>query len=221
MNKVIFEQEDNSTDCNSIDDCSKYNVNPQFDLNFYIQNAKSRFVTGSSIFEDENQMDEVSEDSDEGPRSKKKKRLLEEAKKSSGKWKRGEKDEEDMDNEDGQMEDVYSGIPGMPGKKGKQDKPKFENNHNPKVVVDTSNKIKEFCTEEFGIFERGIYVRMDIRKIKKKHVDHFNVNYPLVLCTTNIQESNFGFLKVRFNKHIFHPKILKNNDPIIFSMGNI
>jgi len=158
-------------------------------------------------------MDEESEESDAKARKKKKK--LEkldadaqaESKDVKGKWKRGAKTEDDKMDEEEEQKPMLTG------------KFKRENNHNPKQEVDLSNKIKQFCTEEYGIFERGVYVRIDIKKIKKKYVDHFNVNYPLVLCTTNIQESNFGFLKVRFSKHIFHPKILKNNDPIIFSMG--
>jgi len=155
--------------------------------------------------------DEESEESDIKQRKKNKK---DEAKKKeiSGKWKKGDKNKEDLLEDDAE-------VVLQQDKKGAHGRARGENHHIAKPVVDMSNKIKEFCTEEYGIFERGSYVRIDIKKIKRKYVDHFNVNYPLVLCTTNLQESNFGFLKVRFNKHIFHPKILKNNDPIIFSMG--
>jgi ribosome biogenesis protein BMS1 len=62
-------------------------------------------------------------------------------------------------------------------------------------------------------------VRIDIKKIKKKFIDHFRIEFPVILCTTNIQETSFGFLKIRFSKHLWHPKILKTNDPIILSVG--
>jgi ribosome biogenesis protein BMS1 len=79
--------------------------------------------------------------------------------------------------------------------------------------------MKPFMNEEFGLFEKGAYVRLDIKKIKRKFVDHFKIDHPIVLCTTNIQESTMGFLKIKFSKHIWHPKIMKTNDPIILSVG--
>jgi ribosome biogenesis protein BMS1 len=79
--------------------------------------------------------------------------------------------------------------------------------------------MRPFLKEEFGHFEKGSYVRIDIKKIKRKNVEHFKIEYPIVLCTTNIQESSLGFMKIRLGKHIWHPKILKTNDPIILSIG--
>lgn len=87
------------------------------------------------------------------------------------------------------------------------------------VNAANSVAVKEFLSEEFGLFEKGTYVRIDIKKIKKKYIDHFKVDFPIILATTSIQETSFGFLKIRFTKHIWYPKILKNNDPIVFSIG--
>lgn len=93
-----------------------------------------------------------------------------------------------------------------------------ENNETIRKEVEI-NQIQEFCSEEYGIYEKGSYVRIDIKKIKKKYVDHFNIDNPIILATTNIQESSFGYLKIKFIKHLWHPKILKTNDPIILSIG--
>ena len=41
----------------------------------------------------------------------------------------------------------------------------------------------------------------------------------MILATTNLQENSFGFLKIKLTKHLWYPKILKNNDPIILSIG--
>jgi ribosome biogenesis protein BMS1 len=85
------------------------------------------------------------------------------------------------------------------------------------------NKVKKemqpFLSTEYGLFEKGNYIRLDIKKIKRKYVDHFKIDYPIILCTTNIQEESMGFLKIKFSKHIWHPKIMKTNDPLILSIG--
>ena len=47
----------------------------------------------------------------------------------------------------------------------------------------------------------------------------FNGKTPLILTNINPGEDNFGFLKVRIKKHRWYPNILKNNDPLIFSIG--
>lgn len=175
---------------NDIFESSKYNKKPEFDLDFLIKTVKKRFVTGSN-FEEENMANLNEEASEEEPELVKKSKSKGDSSKADGKWtkKDEEKDEEEP------IQTI-------------QDEKKAE-----------VNLIKEFCNEEFGIYEKGKYVRIDIKKIKKKYVDHFSVDFPIVLCTTNLQESSFGYLKIKFTKHLWHPKILKNNDPIILSIG--
>lgn len=184
-----------TSDGNDIFDCSKYNKKPEFDIDFLIKTVKKRFVTGSN-FEDTNIniVDEQISD-DEKELVKKSKPKGDNRKGESiipeRKWtKKGEEQEEDE-----QIQTI-------------QDDKKAE-----------VNLIKEFCNEEFGIYEKGKYVRIDIKKIKKKYVDNFSIDFPIVLCTTNLQENSFGYLKIKFTKHLWHPKILKNNDPIILSIG--
>jgi ribosome biogenesis protein BMS1 len=43
--------------------------------------------------------------------------------------------------------------------------------------------------------------------------------YPLVLGALLTHEQEMGFIQVRMKKHRWHKKILKNQDPIIFSIG--
>jgi ribosome biogenesis protein BMS1 len=174
MARTIYDDSTENED--NIPDSYKFIKEPEFTLEFLIQNVKSRFITGASIIEGE--VGEVSEDeSDKGKRKRKSKDKPEEL-------------EEPIEEEE-----------------------------QPVAKVEDTNLIKEFCNEEYGIFERGSYVRVDIKKVKKKYIEHFKVDYPIVLCTTNIQESSFGFLKIKFTKHLWHPKILKTNDPIILSIG--
>jgi ribosome biogenesis protein BMS1 len=68
ITKIIYEASTNDEDeDNNIEDCYKYNSNPEFNLDFYIKKAKKRFITGSSIFETEGneEMSDVDEEKDE------------------------------------------------------------------------------------------------------------------------------------------------------------
>lgn len=192
ITKIIYEPSTVDEDeGNNIEDCYKYNIEPEFDLNFYIKKAKKRFITGSSIFEnDENpglSADEDEEEDDEGDSKKKK---------NKGK--------------DENLENVEP----------EQEKTSIEQAKEVELAQQKiNNDLKPFLKEEYGLFEKGSYIRMDIKKIKRKHVEHFKIDYPIVLCTTNIQESSLGYMKIRFSKHIWHPKILKTNDPLILSVG--
>jgi ribosome biogenesis protein BMS1 len=189
MTKTIYDYtstDDSSED--NIPDSYKFVKEPEFTLEFLIQNVKQRFLTGSSIIENEMGIEEEVEEDDSRPTKRKRNQARRE-------------DEEQENPEDYNEEE-------------EQQQQKNTNNKTEEI-----NLIKEFCNEEYGIFEKGVYVRVDIRKIKKKYIDHFKVDLPIILCTTNIQENSFGFLKIKLTKHLWHPKILKTNDPIIFSIG--
>jgi ribosome biogenesis protein BMS1 len=164
----------------------------EHDINFLIKNAKKRFITGASF------ADEGAENLDQSD------------------------DEESETNKKDRKED-YKG-------KGGKDLPTSEDatetvyeNKTADEQAEIQSKIRKdmrpFINEEFGLFEKGSYVRLDIKRIKRKYVDHFKIEYPIVLCTTNIQENSMGFIKIKFSKHIWHPKIMKTNDPIILSIG--
>lgn len=184
---------------NDIPDCPKYNKPPEFDLDFLIKTVKKRFVTGSNFQEEEGNMEEESdsENSKGNNKKKSKSKFIENEKgKVEGKW--NKKNLEGKDNENSEEE---------------------EHQIIPKSNEAQPNLIKEFCNEEFGIFEKGLYIRIDIKKIKRKHANNFKPDFPLILCTTNLQENSFGFLKLKLTKHLWYPKILKNNDPIILSIG--
>jgi ribosome biogenesis protein BMS1 len=62
-------------------------------------------------------------------------------------------------------------------------------------------------------------VKITISKIKYMNAKMFNGKTPLILTSINPGEDNMGFLKVRIKKHRWYPNILKNNDPLIFSIG--
>jgi len=84
-------------------------------------------------------------------------------------------------------------------------------------------QLKPFLEDStiYGIFKLGTYIRIDLKKIKRKNANHFDPNHPIILSTLNIQENEnqMCFIKIRFSKHLWFPKILKTNDPVILSIG--
>jgi ribosome biogenesis protein BMS1 len=68
-------------------------------------------------------------------------------------------------------------------------------------------------------FRQGLYCRIKINGIPASFLDAFNPNLPLVIGGLSTQETQFGFVRCRFKKHRWHRKILRSNDPLIFSVG--
>lgn len=84
--------------------------------------------------------------------------------------------------------------------------------------------------EEFGLegeanrlrlegFRQGIYCRIRIDGVPSEFIECFDANKPVILGGLTPQETNRGFVRCRFKKHRWHKKILKCNDPLIFSVG--
>ena len=84
-------------------------------------------------------------------------------------------------------------------------------------------QLKPFLDDStsYGIFKLGSYIRIDLKKVKRNYANHFDPNHPIILSTLSHQESEtqMSFIKIRFSKHLWFPKILKTNDPVILSIG--
>ncbi|KAI9016773.1 hypothetical protein DFJ74DRAFT_678236 [Hyaloraphidium curvatum] len=68
-------------------------------------------------------------------------------------------------------------------------------------------------------FPPGTYVRLVLEGVPYEFSAHFSPRHPVLVGGLLPNEDTFGFLQVRLKKHRWHPKILKNNDPLIFSIG--
>ncbi|KTW25988.1 arf-GAP with GTPase, ANK repeat and PH domain-containing protein 9 [Pneumocystis carinii B80] len=68
-------------------------------------------------------------------------------------------------------------------------------------------------------YRAGLYIRLLVSNMPCEFVKNFDPKFPIVVGGLLPSEEQFGFLKVRIKKHRWHKKILKTNDPLVFSIG--
>ncbi|KAG7135658.1 Ribosome biogenesis protein bms1 like [Verticillium longisporum] len=68
-------------------------------------------------------------------------------------------------------------------------------------------------------YKAGRYAKLVIEGVPAEFVEKFSAKTPLILGGLSATEDRFGYVQVRMKKHRWHKKILKTNDPLIFSLG--
>jgi ribosome biogenesis protein BMS1 len=68
-------------------------------------------------------------------------------------------------------------------------------------------------------FRAGMYAKIVIEGVASEFVTGFNPQMPIIVGGLSATEDRFGFVQVRIKRHRWHKKILKTNDPLIFSLG--
>ena len=68
-------------------------------------------------------------------------------------------------------------------------------------------------------YKAGTYARIVLEKVPYEFAATFNPRFPVILGGLTPTEDRFGFVQVRIKRHRWHKKILKTNDPLIFSLG--
>ncbi|KKF93537.1 Ribosome biogenesis protein bms1 [Ceratocystis platani] len=68
-------------------------------------------------------------------------------------------------------------------------------------------------------FRAGKYAKIVLDGVPAEFVESFNANMPIIIGGLAPTEDRFGFVQVRIKRHRWHKKILKTNDPLIFSLG--
>lgn len=65
----------------------------------------------------------------------------------------------------------------------------------------------------------GTYARIVLEQVPFEFAATFNPRFPVIIGGLAPTEDRFGFVQVRIKRHRWHKKILKTNDPLIFSLG--
>ena len=68
-------------------------------------------------------------------------------------------------------------------------------------------------------YKAGTYARIVLEKVPYEFATTFNPRFPVIIGGLGPTENRFGFVHVRIKRHRWHKKILKTNDPLIFSLG--
>ncbi|KAL2861100.1 GTPase BMS1 [Aspergillus lucknowensis] len=68
-------------------------------------------------------------------------------------------------------------------------------------------------------FKAGTYARIVLEKVPCEFATKFNPRFPIVVGGLAPTEDRFGYVQIRIKRHRWHKKILKSNDPLIFSLG--
>lgn len=68
-------------------------------------------------------------------------------------------------------------------------------------------------------FPAGCYVRIELEGVPAEFVTRFRPQVPVLLGGLLAQEEGLTLLRMRIKKHRWYPRILKTNDPLVFSIG--
>jgi ribosome biogenesis protein BMS1 len=68
-------------------------------------------------------------------------------------------------------------------------------------------------------FRAGKYAKVVLENVPAEFVTKFNSRLPIVIGGLSPTEDRMGYLQVRIKRHRWHKRILKTNDPLIFSLG--
>lgn len=68
-------------------------------------------------------------------------------------------------------------------------------------------------------YKAGTYGRIVIENVPCEFTENFNPRFPIIVGGLVPTEERFGYVQVRIKRHRWHKKILKTNDPLIFSLG--
>ncbi|KAB2615160.1 ribosome biogenesis protein bms1-like [Pyrus ussuriensis x Pyrus communis] len=81
------------------------------------------------------------------------------------------------------------------------------------------NELDEATQLEVEGFRTGTYLRLEVHDVPYEMVEYFDPCHPILVGGIGLGEENVGHMQVRLKRHRWHKKVLKNNDPLIVSIG--
>ena len=77
----------------------------------------------------------------------------------------------------------------------------------------------EATREALEGYRPGSYLRLVLKGVPREWVDNFDPSRPLLVGGLLASEDAMGYQQLRLKKHRWHRKVLKNQDPLVFSVG--
>jgi ribosome biogenesis protein BMS1 len=68
-------------------------------------------------------------------------------------------------------------------------------------------------------YRPGQYIRIQLTDVPCEMIENFDPIYPIIIGGLLPAEERFGYIQVRIKRHRWYSRTLKNNDPLIFSLG--
>ncbi|KAJ3196166.1 Glycoside hydrolase 2 (Mannanase, beta-galactosidase) [Irineochytrium annulatum] len=112
----------------------------------------------------------------------------------------------DGDDEDGAKDNVYENSKEEQERQNRINRTEFENDD-------------EDLRAQIEGRRAGTYLRIIFENMPCEFIEQFDPRFPVIIGGLLSSEDSFGFIQVRIKKHRWHQRILKTNDPLIFSMG--
>eukprot|EP00768_Dysnectes_brevis_P002873 gnl/Dysnectes_brevis/2099_a2434_1863.p1 GENE.gnl/Dysnectes_brevis/2099_a2434_1863~~gnl/Dysnectes_brevis/2099_a2434_1863.p1 ORF type:complete len:1140 (+),score=373.36 gnl/Dysnectes_brevis/2099_a2434_1863:54-3422(+) len=84
------------------------------------------------------------------------------------------------------------------------------------AATERVNRAREF---RGGRFAPGDYVRIEFNSIPSEFSDNYIKTHPLVIGALLPSELQWGYVVAKMKRHRWHPRVLKTQNPLIFSVG--
>lgn len=126
--------------------------------------------------------------------------------------KKGEKNAEDDIGEMNESEYVKASYQNVEGLRDAADSQAQLNKAEFADLDDAERERLEGC-------QTGTYVRIELDGIPAELLRNHDPRVPIVVGALKPEEEQMGFIQLKIKKHRWHRRILKTNDPLIFSVG--